>query len=161
MLLAELFHEQASPWRDIAERHVSTVLSQVSKWVNQAISRLFREERLRRDVDAICQQKLEECRAKAFEELDKIATDEERHPITYNHYYTDNIQQARSDSQKVAFGSALSSTICGWSENLTNIKEEAGLQRFLDCLQPRICVDMDQQACEEALAGLNAYYKVM
>ncbi|KAK1710256.1 hypothetical protein BDP67DRAFT_440893 [Colletotrichum lupini] len=27
-------------------------------------------------------------------------------------------------------------------------------------LQPKLCVGMDQQACEEALTGLNAYYKV-
>ncbi|EQB51852.1 hypothetical protein CGLO_08572 [Colletotrichum gloeosporioides Cg-14] len=161
VLLAELFHEQSSPWRDIAERHVSTVFDRVSKWVHRAINRLFHEEHLRRDIDAICQRKLEDSREKAFEELNKIIADEERHPITYNHYYTDNIQQARSDSQKSAFQSALTSTLNnGWSGKMNSIAETSQMEKFLDCLQPKICVDMDEQACEEALAGLNAYYKV-
>ncbi|KAH9235872.1 hypothetical protein K456DRAFT_1944452 [Colletotrichum gloeosporioides 23] len=136
VLLAELFHEQSSPWHDLAERHVSTVFDRVSKW-------------------------LEDSREKAFEELNKIMADEERHPITYNHYYTDNIQQARSDSQKSAFQSAITSTLSdGWSGKLKTIADASQMENFLDCLQPKICVDMDEQACEEALAGLNAYYKV-
>ncbi|KAF0326350.1 dynamin [Colletotrichum asianum] len=161
VLLAEMFHEQSSPWRDIAERHVSTVFDRVSKWVHQAITRLFHEEHLRRDIDAICQRKLEDSREKAFEELNKIMADEERHPITYNHYYTDNIQQARSDSQKSAFQSALTSTLNnGWANNMNTISQPSQMEKFMECLQPKICVDMDKQACEEALAGLNAYYKV-
>ncbi|CAI0646869.1 unnamed protein product, partial [Colletotrichum noveboracense] len=161
VLLAELFHEQSSPWHDLAERHVSTVFDRVSKWVHQAITRLFHEEHLRRDIDAICQRKLEDSREKAFEELNKIMADEERHPITYNHHYTDNIQQARSDSQKSAFQSAITSTLSdGWSGKLKTIADASQMENFLDCLQPKICVDTDEQACEEALAGLNAYYKV-
>ncbi|KAJ0383915.1 hypothetical protein COL922a_009457 [Colletotrichum nupharicola] len=160
ILLAELFHEQSSPWHDLAERHVSTVFDRVSKWVHQAITRLFHEEHLRRDIDAICQRRLEDSREKAFEELNKIMADEERHPIKYNHYYTDNIQQARSDSQKSAFQSVITSTLSdGWSGKMKTIADASQMEKFLDCLQPKVCVDMDEQACEEALAGLNAYYK--
>lgn len=87
--------------------------------------------------------------------------DEEHHPITYNHYYTDNIQQARSDSQKAGLQSALTSTLeNGWSSKIDTITDTSQMKKFLNCLQPKICVDMDAQACEEALAGLNAYYKV-
>ncbi|KAK2031929.1 vacuolar sorting protein VPS1 [Colletotrichum zoysiae] len=105
VLLAELFHEQSGPWRQIAEDHLSGVI----------------------------------------DSLRKILLDEKRHPITYNHYYTDNIQKARSDYHK----SALKDAHC-----------PADRDRLVDALQPKITVDMDQQACEEALAGLNAYYKV-
>ena len=33
-------------------------------------------------------------------------------------------------------------------------------EKLLALLQSRITVDIDKQACSEALAGLNAYYKV-
>ncbi|TDZ34310.1 Interferon-induced GTP-binding protein Mx1 [Colletotrichum spinosum] len=163
VLLAELFHEQSSPWRDIAEQHVSTVVERVSRWVRQAVTRLVPEERLRRDIDSMCQEKLEESRAKAFEELGKIMADEGQHPITYNHYYTDNIQQARDDAQKSALRGAIDSTLYSGLTSKSQLGQLIGdgnMAGFLDCLKPQLCVDMDQQACEEALAGLNAYYKV-
>ncbi|KAJ0163639.1 Interferon-induced GTP-binding protein Mx2 [Colletotrichum tanaceti] len=155
VLLAELFHEQSSPWRKIAENHVSEVVDGVCKWINQAVFRLFPEDRLRRDLEMICQERLEGCRADAFEELRKILLDEERHPVTYNHYYTDNIQKARCESQK----EALQGVINGLK--LTYDMEDSGdRERLIKILQPKICVNMNQQACEEALTGLNAYYKV-
>ncbi|TIC93552.1 Interferon-induced GTP-binding protein Mx3 [Colletotrichum higginsianum] len=155
VLLAELFHEQSSPWRKIAENHVSEVVDGVCKWVHQAVFRLFPEDRLRRDLEMICQERLERCRAHAFEELRKILLDEERHPITYNHYYTDNIQKARTDSQKAAFQGVMNGLTSRYDMRISEDRDQ-----LIKILQPKMCVNMDQQACEEALAGLNAYYKV-
>ncbi|WQF84839.1 Putative dynamin stalk domain, GTPase effector domain-containing protein [Colletotrichum destructivum] len=162
VLLAELFHEQSSPWRKIAENHVSEVVDEVCKWVHQAVFRLFPEDRLRRDLEMICQERLERCRAHAFEELRKILLDEERHPITYNHYYTDNnhyytdnIQKARSESQKATLQGVMNCV-----KSAYDMKDSEDRDRIVNLFQTRLCVNMDQQACEEALAGLNAYYKV-
>ncbi|OBR04904.1 Vacuolar sorting protein VPS1 [Colletotrichum higginsianum IMI 349063] len=155
VLLAELFHEQSSPWRKIAENHVSEVVDGVCKWVHQAVFCLFPEDRLRRDLEMICQERLERCRAHAFEELRKILLDEERHPITYNHYYTDNIQKARTDSQKAAFQGVMNGLTSRYDMRISEDRDQ-----LIKILQPKMCVNMDQQACEEALAGLNAYYKV-
>ncbi|KAK6213891.1 vacuolar sorting protein VPS1 [Colletotrichum tabaci] len=155
VLLAELFHEQSSPWRKIAENHVSEVVDEVCKWVHQAVFRLFPEDRLRRDLEMICQERLERCRAHGFEELRKILLDEERHPITYNHYYTDNIQKARSESQKATLQGVMNCV-----KSAYDMKDSEDRDRLVNLLQTRLCVSMDQQACEEALAGLNAYYKV-
>ncbi|KAK2035912.1 vacuolar sorting protein VPS1 [Colletotrichum somersetense] len=137
VLLAELFHEQSGPWRQIAEDHLSGVINSVSKWAHQAASRLTH----------------------AVEELRKILLDEKRHPITYNHYYTDNIQKARSDYHKSALKDAIHPVVsCDARLDLKHYPADRDL--LVDALQPKIIVDMDQQACEEALAGLNAYYKV-
>ncbi|OHE92329.1 vacuolar sorting protein VPS1 [Colletotrichum orchidophilum] len=156
ILLAELFHEHSSPWRKLAEEHVSAVLENVSKWIQQAVSTLFHEDRLRRDINSFCQEQLELSRKTAFKELEQIILDENRHPITYNHYYTENIQKARNDSQKELLESSLA-MIGGGTFHVGHPDDR---KRLIGGLQPRLCVDMDQQACEEALAGLNAYYKV-
>ncbi|OLN97026.1 Interferon-induced GTP-binding protein Mx2 [Colletotrichum chlorophyti] len=161
VLLSELFHEQSSPWRNIAEQHVSTVLEDVSLWVEEAIDNLVHEERLRREVFVLCNERLGASRTRAFEELNKILSDENKHPITYNHYYTDNIQKARHDSQKQAVRQALRmATAEDWKGkcHISNLPED--MDRLLNSLQLRICVDMERQACNEALAGLKAYYKV-
>lgn len=155
ILLAELFHEHSGPWRDLAKDHVSTVLDCVSKWIREAVATLVREDRLRRDITSFCQEQLELSRKAAFKELEQIFLDEDRHPITYNHYYTDNIQKTRNTSQKDLLENSLAMV---GARNLRTC--DANDRRLLvEELQPKLCVDMDQQACEEALAGLNAYYK--
>ncbi|KAK1638439.1 vacuolar sorting protein VPS1 [Colletotrichum phormii] len=131
ILLAELFHEHSSPWRNLAQEHVSTVLDCVSKWIQLA-------------------------RKTAFKELEQIFLDEDRHPITYNHYYTDNIQKARNKTQK----SLLEDSLATIDVRRLNTGDSDDRKLLVNDLQPKLCVDMDQQACEEALAGLNAYYKV-
>ncbi|KAK1987081.1 vacuolar sorting protein VPS1 [Colletotrichum cereale] len=160
VLLTELFHEQSGPWRQIAEDHISAVVDGVCKWVDQAASRLFSEDRLRRDISVLFQERLDKCRIQAFEELRKILLDEERHPITYNHYFTDNIQKARSDYQKSALKDAIHPLVSSWNARLDLMSCPEDRDLLVDALQPKISANMDQQACEEALAGLNAYYKV-
>ncbi|GKT63428.1 dynamin family protein [Colletotrichum tofieldiae] len=161
VLLAELFHEHSSPWRKIAEDHVSEVVDSVCKWVHQAVSRLFCEDRLRQNLTILCQERLDKCRSHAFEELRKILFDEQRHPITYNHYYTDNIQKARNDSHKSALKDAIRPLVSSWTTRVDPTSYMDDADGLINALQPKICVNMDQQACEEALAGLNAYYKVI
>ncbi|KAJ3945792.1 uncharacterized protein N0V96_004133 [Colletotrichum fioriniae] len=155
ILLAELFHEHSSPWRNLAKDHVSTVLECVSKWIREAVGTLFHEDRLRRDITSFCQEQLELSRKTAFKELEKIFLDEDRHPITYNHYYTDNIQKARNASQKDLLEDSLA-MVGGRNFSPCDANDR---KLLVEELQPKLCVDMDQQACEEALAGLNAYYK--
>ncbi|UQC86680.1 vacuolar sorting protein VPS1 [Colletotrichum lupini] len=156
ILLAELFHEHSSPWRDLAKDHVSTVVECVSKWIREAVATLVHEDRLRRDTTSFCQEQLELSRKAAFKELEQLFLDEDRHPITYNHYYTDNIQKARNTSQKDLLENSLAMV---GARNLRTC--DANDRKLLvEELQPKLCVNMDQQACEEALAGLNAYYKV-
>ena len=47
-----------------------------------------------------------------------------------------------------------------WNGKLHVSNNDVDPARLLESLQKRINVDMDGQACAEALAGLKAYYKV-
>ena len=63
-------------------------------FVQMALLRLIREENVRREISVLTSLGLDEGAHLAREELRKITADEKLQPITYNHYYTDNIQQA-------------------------------------------------------------------
>lgn len=41
-----------------------------------------------------------------------------------------------------------------------NKKNSIDIERLVDALQGHLTVDMDEQACSEVRAGLDAYYKV-
>ncbi|PCG92464.1 Dynamin [Penicillium occitanis (nom. inval.)] len=162
-LLAELFHEQSQRWASIAEAHVGAIREIISQWTEKAVKNVIREDEdgLRREVGGILQDFLDSCEKLALEELNKLLEDERRSPLTYNHYYTDNIQKARGDMQKAAVRNAINlAKEQDWNGKLHINNDAWGIERFVVAVESRIVVDMDEQACKEALTQLKAYYKV-
>jgi hypothetical protein len=160
-LLSELFQEQSQRWRHISQSHVSEVMKLTSKWVHQATQRLITEARLRRDIGSNLNIWLDQAKKLALGELDKLIDDEQRSPLTYNHYYTDNVQKNRLQNQKVAVREAIDVvTEHDWHGKLHISNHSDDINRFISAIESRITVDMDEQACKEALIQLHAYYKV-
>lgn len=104
---------------------------------------------------------LHESRTEAEEELSKLWADEQEHPITYNHYYTNNVQKSRLDATQDWIERAL--------ENVDGVDEDAlggeaisnmNVDILIDALRSNVVVDVDEQACSEALDELESYYKV-
>lgn len=160
-LLGELFQEQSKPWVSIAEHHVSNVFGAVSRWVDKAIDAIFYEEKIRREIRDLLQDWMEGARKQALKELGKLIQDEKRGPLTYNHYYTDNVQKARLNSQRTTMRDIVSDvTKQDWHGKLHIPNCPAEIEKFVSALQAKIIVNMDDQACHEALTELSAYYKV-
>ena len=119
------------------------------------------EEKVRTEILQLTASRLELSRQNAQAELQKIVNDEKRQPITYNHYFTDNIQNARQDSLKKIVQSALNRVVKeDWNGKLHVSNNQLDSEKLLGSLQRRVVVNMDDQACSEARAGLTAYYKV-
>lgn len=97
----------------------------------------------------------------AMQELARLLQDERRSPLTYNHYYTDNVQKDRLAGQRAAIKAAIAlTTEHDWNGRLhiSNITED--FQKFMAATEAKITVNMEEQACKEALTQLKAYYKV-
>ncbi|KAK7962808.1 uncharacterized protein PG986_003633 [Apiospora aurea] len=160
-LLAELFQEQSSPWRWLARSHTRSISIALTNWVKQAVEHTIPDETLRREVLAIYRRWLEDTETRAYEELEKLLADERRPPMTYNHYYTDNVQKAQSDARVNGFTDALNNVSrqgCNGHLQLSDVKPE--LKSVVGNLHTNPTIkNMDDQACSEALISLNAYYK--
>ncbi|KAI3399279.1 hypothetical protein diail_7233 [Diaporthe ilicicola] len=160
-LLAELFCEQSERWQGIAAAHVRDVLEIVAQWIHRATETVIQEERLRGEVSTILQDWLEQIQGLAMGELAKLLEDERRGPLTYNHYYTDNVQKSRLDAQRAAIRHAIDLvTTHDWNGKLHISNIHNDIEKFVSAINSRITVDMDEQACNEAVTELNAYYKV-
>lgn len=161
ILLSRLFHAQSSRWPDLAREHVDDVQHHVNDFVSSALSYVIRDERVRGEVSEAASAALQGNIQAAKDELDRLCHDEQLQPITYNHYYTDNIQNARQEALKKMVKKAMNETTTqDWNGKLHVSNNNFDAQRLLVALQNRIVVDMDAQACSEALSGLQAYYKV-
>ncbi|KAH9427484.1 hypothetical protein MCOR02_012115 [Pyricularia oryzae] len=161
VLLAELFLEQSSRWLPIATAHVESIIAIVTRWLQHAIRVVLPEDKLRGDVLAICYQWMEDAGNNALMEFDKLKKDEQRQPITYNHYYIDNIQKSRHGFLREAVEGAIKNTASSdyhGKLHVSNIPMD--IEKFLEAMKRKVNVDMDDQACAESMAGLEAYYKV-
>ena len=161
-VLSELFHEQCSRWGDISRGHLSTVSSIVNGFVRAVLEHIIVDDNVRSKIRARIRQSLEANLEKARNELQNILLDEAAHPITYNHYYTDNIQNARADAAKKHLQASMNHAIANeWNGKLHVSNTEVDLKKLCSSLKNRVVVDMTEQACEESLEALNAYYKVL
>ena len=88
-------------------------------------------------------------------ELTRLLEDERQQPITYNHYYTENVQKSRKDATRKLIKKAIAE-----NETMEQYVTKIDGVKLLASLEHQIVVNMDEQACTEALAGLQAYYKV-
>ena len=100
-------------------------------------------------------------KADAEAELGKLFRDEQQHPQTYNHYYTDNVQHDQLQSTRTMIEKLMkevSQNEFGGRLHVSNTSVDG--RRLLDSLKQRINIDMSGQACEKALTDLKAYYRV-
>lgn len=104
---------------------------------------------------------LDKAKQLALAELSNLVDDERRSPLTYNHYYTDNVQKSRLASERATFRKAIALvTEENWHGKLHISNHPDSIENFVSAIEARITVDMDEQACNESLTQLNAYYKV-
>lgn len=111
----------------------------------------IKDGKVRQNIGRLVSTTLETNVEAAEHELENILHDETRQPITYNHYYTDNIQKARNEtSQNLIEGSVRGAIQDDWNDtlHLDNTKEDC--VKLLTSLKKRVIVDMKEQACSKS-----------
>lgn len=119
------------------------------------------EEKIRLEISKQVHEHLAIHMSEAEKELGLLLKDEQQQPITYNHYYTDNIQKARQNASRDLINKIVKDTAADDFHGAMHISNNGvDVKRLVSALQNRVIVDMDEQACSEVRAGLDAYYKV-
>jgi hypothetical protein len=95
-----LFHAQSSRWATIAQEHIHAVSKIVSRFANLALAHAIKDPKVRENVDCLVHMALEANVEASEQELARLLEDESRQPITYNDYYTHNIQAKRDETSK-------------------------------------------------------------
>lgn len=63
--------------------------------MESGLRHIIHDERIFSDLLEIILASLQTSQKNAEEELNRLWQDEKQQPITYNHYYTDNVQKSR------------------------------------------------------------------
>jgi hypothetical protein len=82
------------------------------------------------------------------------------HPITYNHYLTDNVQKAQADRRRRQIEGRLKQ-LCSLSTIPSGVfNYSLDMNVLLDDLADKTEPDMDTYSCSMAVDTMEAYYKV-
>ena len=159
--MAELFHYQSSRWLKIAKIHLATIFDGVESFIDAVLRYVTSEENCLLEISERTRTALRKSKLQAEEELERLWNDELQQPITYNHYYTDNVQRSRQDSTRSQIKKAmLDASVEEYNGKLHISNTKVDAEKLLNSLQTRITVNMDDQACSEAISALESYYKV-
>ena len=160
-LLTELFHHESKRWHRLASHHVSRVFESLQSFIHEAVKHLTVDDMVTAKILKRMETTLTIGKEAADAELRKLCDDQRVQPITYNHYYTDNVQNSRHDATRTLIKKALSeATVEEFNKKMHVSNTTVDAEKLLNAIQKRVLVNMDQQACSEARAGLAAYYKV-
>jgi len=162
LMIGDLFYEQSKNWGQLADRYANIIL-----------------DATRAALDAVLQYTADEVTGEGLMRyilnpaMDALKNDLEAmvatilephqrgHLITYNHYFTDNVQKAKAQHQKDTLSRQLKASFAGKPKgDVWHNDGDFDLQSVIDSLNQSTEVDMDRYACSEAIGCMEAYYKV-
>jgi GTPase SAR1 family protein len=164
MLIADLFHEQCVPWRSIVLQYVEAIWAAVRDFLESAFTYLTQDQTaeliMREIIEPSLQNRLVDMCAKVDSILGQYKSG---HPITYNHYFTETIQNVRAKRMEEDLTQKLRNFFHSRDGeileelNFTKLKKSS----LISALSTKSEVDMDRYACGEAVDCMLAFYKVM
>lgn len=159
LIIGELFTEQCQPWRGIAVGAKDIILEAVYRTTQAILDQITVDETadgIFRIVSAEIDTLKSDLNQKVAELLEPHYNS---HPITYNHYLTDNVQKAQSDRRRRSFERTLKEFI-----GIGSIEEGREYRvapfKLLTLLEQHTENDMERYASDLAVDYMQAYSKV-
>lgn len=162
MIVVDLFRQQSAHWEEIARDHITTVWQDAKTCLTFALKHVAdgatSAALLRTVFEPALKELLEGLQTKTSELL---KSHQQGHPITYNHYFTENLQKGRNQRSRDACTQIIKSffnvSALGTSVDLGS---SVNLEKLVTALVDRTEPDMNRFACSEAMDCMQAYYKV-
>ncbi|KAM0817351.1 hypothetical protein AB5N19_03156 [Seiridium cardinale] len=160
-VVGELFRRQSEPWEEITGTAMTKIKASVSETIIAALNATVTgavNQRIRCRFIETATETLAHSLDSRVNDL--LEPHQYGHPITYNHYLTENVQKIQAARYERKIEAALYQAI-------PNINVKGGFQSVV--MDPRLLLnsitsmtepDMDNSACEQATDMMEAYYKV-
>ncbi|KAK2811599.1 hypothetical protein FQN50_001941 [Emmonsiellopsis sp. PD_5] len=157
ILVGELFQDQSSPWEGIARRHVESSWKLVTRFLEELLETVTDSHTFHSLLNCWISRKTNDRMIRANQSLNQLLVDRVRHPITYNHYYTENLQKMRQANLQDKIAGRIQNFITSKCKNNIDLSDVTALAASLSTQSES---DMDDFACAELLDCMQAFYKV-
>lgn len=162
LVVSEMFSKQCAPWKLIASDASNHAAYFAETTVNLILQHVVDETTASALLHAVVRPALSTIKFALKEKVIELLDPYLRtHPITYNHYLTDNIQKSHFDRQQQALEKQLLNFF--GIESLTNreAKYSFNPKALLNAIGNEIEPNMGHYACSLAIDTMQAYYKVL
>lgn len=162
LLVGELFRDQSMRWEKIAREHVEEVWIASKSFLERLLENITDDGTFRALFTLWIDPNTNERFDKANQTLDRLLVDRERHPITYNHYYTEVLQRIMEQRQTKDVADKIKHYLGVSSDSNAVYLKNFNLDttKLANSLSAQPERDMDEFACSELLDSMQAYYKV-
>ncbi len=164
LIIAELFNKQSKPWRDIVGSFVERVFNHASANIGFILRHVADVETAGALLDSVVNPKMEQIKKALDSKVDEILEPHvSGHPITYNHYLTDNVQKAVADRSRRRITDSVKLFFkpkASYDSERGSVSANFQLQSLVDAILKHTEQDMDTYACSNAVDMMQAYYKV-
>ncbi|KAI1483206.1 dynamin family protein [Daldinia eschscholtzii] len=161
MVVADLFHQQSSPWERIAQNHVVKSWDAVESFIEEVVIYVADMKIGRSLLDEVCKSALDGLLAQAKTKTSELLDSHRHiHPITYNREYAETIQKT-GQTQREEFTRILIEFFGLASLDATTYLNQRSYQ--LNTLVDRLVKkepDVERLAASEALDRMTAYYNL-
>ena len=163
MIVADLFLEQSVPWEAITQSHIDRVWKAAKDFLSLAAIYIADAATSKVLFQKIFEPALNQLLGSLNVKTAELLTPHQKsHPITYNHYFTETLQQVRNERSKNEY-SRVVKNFFGVStlEPVLYMDQRKDLRQLVTALVQSTEPDMNRFACSEALDCMEAYYKVI
>lgn len=161
LIVGQLFYEQREPWAELVDKYLEIVLRSVQFLARTAVAHLCNQLTLagllRRFIYVRLEKLTVELRSKVTELLKPHHSG---HPITYNHYLTENVQKAQSERRAKEIRKSLEIVLGGDYTAVGVVNIPINVDALLKSLVSKTEADMNKYASSTATDFMEAYYKV-
>jgi GTP-binding protein EngB required for normal cell division len=161
MIVGQLFLEQCKPWTSIIEKTMNEVVRAVRHVLYAALSHACDPSTREAVSRYIIYPKLDHLEKELREKVVELFKPHDTgHPITYNHYLTENVQKAQAERRMREIKKTLEQFFGDDYTNLGTVKLSVNVENLTKLLATKTEADMNNYASSTATDFMEAYYKV-
>lgn len=161
MIVADLFLEQSSPWEAITRKHIEEVWRAAKEFLSLALTYVADAATSKALLQNVFEPSLNQLLGVLEDKTKELLRPHQSgHPITYNHYFTENLQKVRNEWSRDEYIRIIQDFFGVSSLDSVNLGGYMDLHPLVTALSQRREPDMNRLACSEALDCMEAYYKV-
>ncbi|KAI0478308.1 P-loop containing nucleoside triphosphate hydrolase protein [Xylaria cf. heliscus] len=160
LIVSELFSKQCKPWGTLVYDLGNRLFQSAQVTISAILDHVADEETAAGIAGLVVLPSMETVQKALKAKIDEILQPHVfGHPITYNHYLTENVQKAQYARKRRDMEKKL---LTFFEANIWNINGpiNASIKPLLDSLMSNMEPDMDKYSCSMAVDMMEAYYKV-
>jgi GTP-binding protein EngB required for normal cell division len=161
LVIGQLFYEQRKPWVGLIDQYLETVLRAVQFLARRALAHVCDERTLGLLSTRFIYPRLEKLSAALRDKVAELLKPHDTgHPITYNHYLTDNVQKAQSERRAKEVKKYVETILGGDHTKKSSVTLSLDVNALINALISKNEADMDSYASSTATDFMESYYKV-